>query len=78
MSLVPSDAHREREWLAQWRRAGAALEQVRADELASLRDADALAAADTLLAIAATMTLPAHRVAWSGLVDFQRQLHATR
>jgi hypothetical protein len=78
MGFVSSDAHREREWLAQWRRAGAALERVRADELASLCDADALAAADTLLAIAATMTLPAHRVTWSGLVDFQQRLHATR
>jgi len=78
MNLVPSNARREREWLAQWRQAGAALERVRANELARLCGADALAAADALLAIGATMTLPASRVAWSGLVELQRQLHRNR
>ena len=77
MKLVPSD-RREQEWLAQWRRAGVALERVRADELARLRGADELAAADTLLTIGATLTLPAHRVTWSGLIDFQQLLHGTR
>jgi hypothetical protein len=76
--IVSSHADREREWVAQWRRAGVALERVRGNELAALSDADALAAADTLLALAATMKLPAHRVGWSGLVDLQQRLHATR
>jgi hypothetical protein len=71
-------SRREREWLAQWRQAGPALERVRAAELARLSSTDALAAADTLLAIGATIALPSHRVRWSGLIDFQRQLHGTR
>lgn len=75
---VDTVSRREREWLAQWRRAGAALERVRAAELAQLTNADALVAADTLLAIGATMALPRHRVTWSGLIDLQRQLHGTR
>jgi hypothetical protein len=70
-----SSSERDREWFAQWRRAGAALEQVRADDLARLSDADALAAADTLLALSATTPLPAERTAWSGLIDLQRRLH---
>lgn len=74
---MPGDS-REREWLAQWRRAGAALERVRAAELAQLRGADALAATHTLLAIGANMPLPEDRVAWSGLIELQRQLHAKR
>ena len=77
MTVMSSDPQ-ERKWLAQWRRAGEALERVRANELAHLRAADALAAADTLLAIGATLTLPVERVTWSGLVDLQRQLHGTR
>lgn len=76
MNLVETGP--EREWLAQWRRAGAALDRVRADDLARLDDAAALAAADTLLAIGATQPLPADRVAWSGLIDLQRQLRSKR
>jgi len=70
-----TDPCRQREWLAQWRRAGVALEQVRADALGHLRAADALAASETLLALAASIPLPTSRVTWSGLIDFQRQLH---
>jgi hypothetical protein len=73
-----ADARRQREWLNQWRRAGAALEQVRADELARLSDADALAASEALLALAASTPLPMSRVTWSGLIDFQRQLQTGR
>jgi hypothetical protein len=72
---VPSDTRLEREWLAQWRRAGVVLAQVRAEQLWQLRGADALAAADTLLAIGADTPLPADRVSWSGLIELQRQLH---
>jgi hypothetical protein len=78
MNLVPSDAARERGWLAQWRRAGARLEQLRADDLAHLDAAAALSAADTHLAIGANLPLPADRVTWSGLIDFQRQLQGKR
>lgn len=73
-----TEAGHEREWLSQWRQAGAALERVRAAELAALTDADALAAIDTRLSIGATIPLPAHRIAWSGLIDLQRQLRGTR
>jgi hypothetical protein len=75
---VLTDMRRQREWLAQWRRAGAALEHVRADELAHLGAADALAASETLLALGASLPLPASRVTWSGLIDFQRQVHGKR
>ena len=70
-----TDACRQREWLAQWQRASVALEQLRADALVHLRAADALEASETLLALAASIPLPSSRVTWSGLVDFQRQLH---
>jgi hypothetical protein len=78
MTVVSADASRQREWLAQWRQAGVALERVRADELARLGGADALAASETLLALGASLPLPAGRVSWSGLIDLQRQLHHTR
>jgi hypothetical protein len=75
---VLTDPRRQREWLQQWRRAAVALEQVRADELAHLGAADALAASETLLALGASMPLPPSRVNWSGLIDFQRRLHENR
>jgi hypothetical protein len=78
MTLVTTPAQTEREWMAQWRRASAALARVRADELAQLRPADALAAADTLLAIGANTPLPVERLTWSGLIEFQRYLHRGR
>jgi len=68
----------EREWVAQWQRAAVALAEVRARELASLSDTQALAAADTLLAIGARAPLQVHRRTWSGLVEFQRLLHRRR
>lgn len=73
-----TDPRRQREWLQQWRRAAVALEQLRADELAHLGAADALAATDTLLALGASMPLPPGRVIWSGLIDCQRRLHGKR
>ena len=75
---VLTDTRRQREWLQQWRRAAVALEEVRAAELARLRPADALTASETLLALGASMPLPANRVKWSGLIDFQRRLHDKR
>lgn len=70
-----TDMRYQGEWLEQWRRAAVALEQVRADELAHLRAADALAASETLLALGASLPLPPNRVIWSGLIDLQRRLH---
>jgi hypothetical protein len=75
---VLTDPQRQREWLAQWRRAGAALEQVRADELARLRSDEALAASETLLALGASLPLPVTRVTWSGLIVCQQLLHRKR
>jgi hypothetical protein len=74
-SSVVTDASRQREWLQQWRRAAVALEQVRAEELARLRPADAQAASETLLALGASIPLPPGRVVWSGLIELQRRLH---
>ena len=68
----------EREWMAQWRRAGPALAQVRADALARLPAADALAATDALLAISARVALSVDRLTWSGLIEFERYLHRRR
>ena len=73
-----TDARQQQEWLQQWCRAAVALDQVRADELAQLRAADALAASDTLLALGASIRLPSSRVTWSGLIDLQRRLHEQR
>ena len=78
MEGVTSVAQLEREWMAQWRGASAALARVRADELTSLSAADALAATDTLLAIGATVPLPVDRLAWSGLIELQRHLRRRR
>jgi len=75
---VSSAALLEREWMAQWRRAAPALAQVRADELARLPAAEALAATDTLLAIGAKVALPVDRLTWSGLIEFERYLHRPR
>jgi hypothetical protein len=66
---VSTPAELEREWMAQWRRASAALAHVRADELAHLSEHDALAATDTLLALAQNAPLSVERLTWSGLID---------
>lgn len=55
--------------VAQWRRAGPALAQVRRDELRRLTDAEALAAAEDLLDLLRLLP-PAAGV--SGLVEQQR------
>lgn len=74
MTAMRPEESFERRWAAQWRAAGPALARVRERELARLSDADALAAADTLLAIGAAMPLSRDRLVWSGLVELQRQL----
>ena len=77
MAVVATD-HQQKEWMAQWRKAGEALAAVRARELAALTPADALAAANTLLSLAAATPLPEHRRTWSGLIELQRLLHRRR
>jgi hypothetical protein len=56
--------------IAQWRRAGPSLEQVRREELRRLTDADALAAAEELLDL--VRLLPSPAAEGSGLVEQQR------
>lgn len=68
----------ESTWARQWKRAGAALAQVRARDLETLSDEAALAASDELLELALTTPLPAWRREWSGLIDWQRLLHRSR
>jgi hypothetical protein len=68
----------QRQWMTQWRKAGEALTEVRARELAALTPADALAAANTLLSLGAGTPLPEHRRSWSGLIELQRLLHRRR
>jgi hypothetical protein len=55
--------------VAQWRRAGPALAQVRRDELRGLTDAEALAAAEELLDLIRLIPPP---TGGSGLVEQQR------
>lgn len=68
----------EREWLRQWSRAAAALEDQRARELAAMSGDDAVAAAEAVLEMAALAPLDPRRVSWSGLVDQQALLHRRR
>jgi hypothetical protein len=75
---MSSDLDRARGWLAQWQQAAPALERIRAEDLARLHGVDALRVIDTLLALSVTTPLPPHRVAWSGLIEFQRHLHRAR
>lgn len=65
-------------WMRQWRAAGPALEEVRRNELRRLTDEEALAAADELLAIGASLPVPVERLASSGLVTQQDLLHRRR
>lgn len=63
------------EWAAQWRDAAEGLADQRRRDLREMSDADALAAAENLLSLAATVILnPARRVS-SGLVEQQAILH---
>jgi len=75
---MAAERSREQIWAAQWVSAGPALARVRAEELAALTPAQALAASDALLAIGATTPLPASRRTWSGLIDLQRWLARAR
>jgi hypothetical protein len=63
-----------RRWIEQWNAAREALRVQRARELAALSDADALAAAEALLTVAASVDLPPDRRT-SGLVEQQALFH---
>lgn len=65
-------------WMAQWRAAGPALEEVRAREIRALTDEEALAASEDLLSLAASTPLPPERLCGSGLVAQQALLHRRR
>jgi hypothetical protein len=75
IELVSAPAQLDRDWMAQWRRAGAALARVRAHELAHLSADAALAASNALLALGASVPPSVERLTWSGLIEFQRYLH---
>ncbi len=72
---MPSEEER-RGWIEQWQAAGEALRVQRARELAALSDEEALAAADALLTIAASVELPPDPRTSSGLVEQQALLQA--
>jgi hypothetical protein len=59
-------------WAAQWKAADTALERVHAQALATLTEADALSASETLLQLVSLVTLPKSRRESSGFVEQQR------
>lgn len=65
----------ELKWAEQWREAAEALGDQRRRDLREMSEADALAAAENLLSLAATVTLNPARRASSGLVEQQAILH---
>jgi hypothetical protein len=68
---VKPEAEFHEQWVATWRAAGVALAEVRAEELRSMTPAQALRAADSLLALASPpRDLPRWRS--SGLVEQQQ------
>jgi hypothetical protein len=62
-------------WLAQWQRAGVALDRQRASELRQMSDEQGLRAAEVLLALANPSAVRPDRRRWSGLVEQQALLH---
>jgi hypothetical protein len=75
---VTDDSALAAAWMAQWRAAGPALEEVRAREIRALTDEEALAASEDLLSLAASTPLPPERLRGSGLVAQQWLLHRRR
>ncbi|MFB3818299.1 MAG: hypothetical protein ACE147_11595 [Candidatus Methylomirabilales bacterium] len=74
---MSADPSVQREWLRQWRNAGAALAANRREELARLTEDRALAASEALLALVTTVGLSPKRLHWSGLVEQQALFHPT-
>lgn len=71
MTIFPDHA---RAWLAQWQAAGPALAAQRRRELRAMSDAEALAAAEAVLALAAPLEPGTRRLTTSGLIQFQQWL----
>lgn len=69
------DLATQRRWLEQWKAAGPALEAHRSRELRQMSAAQALAAADALLALGFSTPLSPSRRQYSGLVEQQALLH---
>lgn len=72
---VSAGSEWEREVVRVWQHSARALRQVRIEELRRLDDADALAAANTLLELLPTVP---HRRTSSGLIEQQRLFHARK
>jgi hypothetical protein len=64
--------------VAQWQQAAVALAGERVRELTSMTDEQALAAAESVLELAAAAPLSPDRLAFSGLVHQQALLHRRR
>jgi hypothetical protein len=75
MATMP---HYSARWWQQWRTAAPALADHRRRELAQLTDAQALAAATELLALAPRCSPNDARWHTSGLIELQRLLHRAR
>jgi hypothetical protein len=75
MAAMPPFAE---QWWQQWRAAASALAINRQRELARLTDAQALAAATELLALAPRYSPSDPRSHTSGLIELQRLLHRAR
>jgi hypothetical protein len=72
------DSASERQWMAQWRKAAAALEGQRARELREMTEEQASAAAEALLDLAGSAPLNPSRETHSGLVELQSYLKKLR
>lgn len=63
------------EWMSQWRRAAAALERQRKEELRALSEREGLAASEALLSLFPLLPLDPDRITSSGLVQQQALFH---
>lgn len=66
--MTPEEQQR---WMAQWRRAAVALDEVRTRELREMSDEEAARAADAVMDLSASAGPPAYLLT-SGLVEQQR------
>ena len=71
---MPTEAQ-QKAWMDQWRRASEALRAQRFAEIRGLSDADALAAADSLLSIGGLGPISESRRTSSGLTRQQALFH---
>jgi hypothetical protein len=68
----------QREYVRRWVETGRLVEEIRWSELRRLDARAALRASDHLIEAALLVPLPASRLEWSGLVEFQDALRARR